>query len=45
MKRTYLRPEYNTDSQLNDIILASVQVDYDEENKQIDVNLDIEDLF
>lgn len=43
MKKEYVRPEYDTDYQLNDVILASVT--YDSENKNIDVNIDIGDIF
>lgn len=41
MKREYIRPEYNNDNQLEDVILVSVEVDGD----TITGIVDIEDLF
>jgi len=41
LKREYIRPEYNNDNQLEDVILVSVEVDGD----TITGIVDIEDLF
>lgn len=41
MKREYIRPEYNNDNQLEDVILISIQEDDD----SITGIVDIEDLF
>ena len=41
--KKYVRPEYNINNQLEDVILASIEVDYD--NDTITGIIDIEDLF
>ena len=41
LKREYIRPEYNNNTQLDDVILVSIQEDID----RITGIIDIEDLF
>ena len=43
MKREYIRPEYDNNTQLDDVILISIQEDT--ENSKITGIVDIEDLF
>ena len=43
MKREYIRPEYDNNNQLEDVILVSIEKD--EENDTITGIVDIEDLF
>lgn len=43
MKKEYIRPEYDNNNQLADVILISVQKDT--ENSKIVGIVDIEDLF
>lgn len=43
MKKEYIKPEYDNNNQLADVILISIQKD--EENNKITGIIDIEDLF
>lgn len=43
LKREYIRPEYDNNTQLDDVILISIQEDA--ENSKITGIVDIEDLF
>ena len=45
MKREYIRPEYDSDNQLEDIMDVSVQYEVDEENQTITGIVDIESLY